>query len=132
MDLGVLVLTVDDLFYHALLFDLDATFLDDFLHEVRDNVVIHLNFHGVLDNAWFFSISCLDFLVEDETPEINVRVLNCYGGLFLIVNFPNLFWTKVLDVREEILIVKFQFLNHQILWRILWQSVFFWHERLKL
>ena len=51
MDLGVLVLTVDDLFYHALLLDLDATFLDNFLHEIRDNVVVHLNFHGVLDNA---------------------------------------------------------------------------------
>ena len=132
MYLRLEVLIVDDVLDDAIVLDFCATFAHNFLHEVGDDVVVHLHSNILLDDAWFLGVGCLDLLVQDKTPKVHVGVIDRNCCIFLLVCFPDLVRAKVLDVGEEALVVEFQFLNLKGVSRELRKTMVLRHKRLEL
>ena len=132
MNLCLNVLAVNNLLNCLLFFDVDPALLNNFLHKVGNNIVIHLHSDILMDNSRLLGICCLDLLVENQAPEIDIGMLDWYVGILFVGRLPDLLRAEVLDIGEEVLVVELYFLNLEVVRGELWEAMLFRHETLEL
>ena len=98
MYLGLRVLVIDDVLDDSIVLNLRAMLCDYLLHEIRKDVIVHLDLNVLLNDSRLLSIRCLDLLVQNETPEVHIRVLYRQGCILLVICFPDLLRAKILNV----------------------------------
>ena len=80
---------VNDISYDVLVIDTFATKIDNPLHKARDHVVIHFNVSWLLRVGCFLSVNSLNLLLKDQTPKVEVMMINLNGGRLELIGVPN-------------------------------------------